>query len=155
VSARTRTGFGDETWRLALDGDVPALEGVAELLLDPSGLGYEGHRARAFARAIEGGIDAALAELNEGWTDEWPFPSAYAADVARVRFLAGDYALALEALRLASRSADVLDPAVPELALACVRRAPRNRIAALKVVLAGGSPVQRARNALAVVTARG
>ena len=105
-----RTGFGDETWRLAV--------------------------------------------LNEGWTEEWPFPSAYAADVARVRFLGGDYPHALEALRLASRSADVLDPAVPELALACVRKAPRSRLAALKVVLAGGSPLQRARNALAVATAR-
>jgi hypothetical protein len=149
-----RTGFGDETWRLALAGDVAALERVAGLLLDPNGLGYDGHRARAFARAVGGDIDGALAELNEGWTEEWPFPSAYAADVARVRFLGGDYPHALEALRLASRSADVLDPAVPELALACVRRAPRSRLAALKVVLAGGSPLQRARNALAVATAR-
>jgi hypothetical protein len=149
-----RTGFGDETWRLALAGDVAALDRAAELLLDSNGLGYDGHRARAFSRAVAGRVDDALAELNEGWTEEWPFPSAYAADVARVRFLAGDYPHALEALRLASRSADVLDPAVPELALACVRHAPRSRLAALKVVLAGGSPLQRARNALAVATAR-
>jgi hypothetical protein len=151
-----RTGFGDETWRLALAGDVHALERVGDLLAgdDHGALGYDAHRARAFARAVEGEIEDALAELNEGWTEEWPFPSAYAADVARVRFLAGDYPHALDALRLAARSADVLDPAVPELAVACVRRAPRSRLAALKVALAGGSPLQRTRNAVSVLAAR-
>jgi hypothetical protein len=152
VSART--GYGDETWRLAVAGDVDALERVGDLLGDDSGVSYDGHRARAFARAVGGRIDDALAELNEGWTEEWPFPSAYAADVARVRFLAGDYGQALDALRLAARSADVLDPAVPELAAQCVERAPRTWLPALKVAVSGGSPWQRTANAFAVVRAR-
>ncbi len=149
-----RTGYGDETWRLALEGDVDALDGVGDLLSDDGIVSYDGHRARAFACAVGGRIDDALAELNEGWTAEWPFPSAYATDVARVRFLAGDYPHALEALRLAARSADVLDPSVPELAIRCVKRAPRSLLPALKVALAGGSPWQRAGNAFAVVRAR-
>jgi hypothetical protein len=153
-----RTGFGDETWRLALIGDVAALERAGALLLsdgaDHGGLGYDGHRALAFALAVAGRVDDALAELNEGWTEEWPFPSAYAADVARVRFLGGDYRHAIDALRLASRSADVLDPAVADLAVDCVRRSPGSWLGALKVVLAGGSPWRRARSAVAVVRAR-
>src|SRR4051795_2221165 len=117
-----RTGYGDETWRLALEGDVDGLERAAELLLDPGGVGYDGHRARAFARAVRGDVEGGLAELNEGWTDEWPFPSVYAADVARVRFLAGDYAAALEGLHLALRGADRVDADVGRLAKECVRR---------------------------------
>jgi hypothetical protein len=152
VSART--GYGDETWRLATDGDVSALEHVAELLSSEGDVNYDGHRARAFAYAVGGELESALAELNEGWTEEWPFPAAYAADVARVRFLGGDYAHALDALRLAVRSADVLDPAVARLALECVERAPQTWLSALKIALAGGSPSQRLANGVAVVRAR-
>ena len=151
-----RSGFRDETWRLAVEGDVDGLERAGTLLLagDDDALGYDGHRARAFARAVEGHVDDALAELNEGWTEEWPFPSAYAADVARVHYLGQDYRQALDALELAARSADILDPAVAELAVACVRRAPATWTDALKVALAGGTPPQRLRNGLAVVRAR-
>jgi hypothetical protein len=149
-----RTGFGDETWRLAVEGDVAALEQVADLLGGDGDVNYDGHRARAFACAVRGQLESALAELNEGWTEEWPFPAAYAADVARVRFLGGDYAHALDALRLAVRSADALDPAVPRLALECVERAPQTWVRALKTVLAGGSSWQRLSNGVAVVRAR-
>jgi hypothetical protein len=151
-----RTGFGDETWRLALEGDVPALERVGRLLLDdePGSDGYDGHRARGFALAVGGRVPAALAELNEGWTDEWPFPAAYAADVARVHFLGGDYSAAIDALQLSSRSADVRDPSVAELAAACVERSPGCFGRALKVALGSGTPWQRAGAALAVVRAR-
>jgi hypothetical protein len=152
----TGSGFRDETWRLAVAGDVAGLEAAGALLLsgDDDGLGYDGHRARAFARAVEGHVDDALAELNEGWTEEWPFPSAYAADVARVHFLGRDYAQALDALELAARSADVLDPAVAELAVACVERSPGTWQGALKVALAGGTAGQRLRNGFAVLRAR-
>jgi hypothetical protein len=152
----TRVAFRDETWRLAVAGDVAGLERAGELLLsgDDGTLGYDGHRAHAFARAVEGRVEDALAELNEGWTDEWPFPSAYAADVARVHYVAGDCRQALDALELAARSADVLDPAVAELAIACVEREPDCWTAAFKVALAGGSPPQRVRNGLAVMRAR-
>jgi hypothetical protein len=146
-----RQGFGDELWRLALERDAESLDRAADLLGD---LEYESHRARAFARAIEGDRDAALAELNEGWTEEWPFPAAYATDVARVRYLAGDYADALVALQLAVRGAEHVDPSVPELARDCVRGAPGLWARAIRLALAGGALSQRAGAAWAVLRAR-
>jgi hypothetical protein len=156
VSARrARRAFGDETWRLALAGDTSSLHHAADLLLGEEGdLDYEAHRARAFALAVEGERDHALAELNEGWTEEWPFPSAYATDVARVRYLAGDYEDALGALRLAVRGAERIEPGVPELASDCVRRSPRLWPSALRLALAGGTASQRAGAAWAVLRAR-
>jgi nucleotide-binding universal stress UspA family protein len=150
-----RRGFGDETWRLAQERDAAALHRAADLLLegDPGGLFYDGHRARAFALAIEDRVDDALAELNEGWTEDWPFPAAYAVDTARVRYLSGDYEHSLGALRLAVHGADRLDPAVADLVAALVARAPRLRLRAVKVVLGGGTPWQRLRNAAAAVSA--
>jgi hypothetical protein len=149
-----RGALRDETWRLALAGDGPALERAAALLLagEPAGLEYDGRRAQAFALALAGRLDDALAQLNEGWTDEWPFPAAYAADTARVRYLAGDYERALAALQLAVRSADRLDPAVPALARLVARREPRLRLRAARVALGGGTPWQRLRNAAAALT---
>jgi hypothetical protein len=154
VSARR--GFGDEIWRLARDADAPGLYRAAELLLegDPGGLLYDGRRARSFGLALEGRVDDALAELNEGWTEDWPFPAAYATDIARVRYLAGDYEQSLGALRLAVHGADRLDPAISELVAAVVARAPKLRLRAIGVVLGGGSPWQRLRNAAAAASAR-
>jgi len=153
VSARR--GFGDESWRLAKDADTAALNHAADLLLegDPAGLFYDGHRARAFALALEDCVDDALAELNEGWTEDWPFPAAYAADTARVRYLAGDYEQSLGALELAVHGADRLDPAIAELASAVVARAPALRLRAIRVLLGGGTAWQRLRNAAAAATA--
>ena len=151
-----RRGFGDETWRLAQERDSMALHRAADLLLegDPGGLLYDGHRARAFALAIDGRVDDGLAELNEGWTEDWPFPAAYAVDTARVRYIAGDYEHSLGALRLAVHGADRLDPAIADLVAAVVARAPKLRFRAVKVVLGGGTPWQRARNAAAALSAR-
>ncbi len=151
-----RRGFGDETWRLAQEQDSHALHRAADLLLDgdPGGLLYDGHRARAFALAIDGRVDDGLAELNEGWTEDWPFPAAYAVDTARVRYLAGDYEHSLGALQLAVHGADRLDPAIADLVAAVVSRAPKLRFRAVKVVLGGGTPWQRARNAAAALSAR-
>lgn len=150
-----RRGFGDETWRLAVAGDAPALHRAADLLLDgdTGELNYDGHRARAFALAVEARTAEALEQLNEGWTEEWPFPSAYAADIARVRYLTGDYAKALDALQLSVRGADRLEPAVVELTPAVVRRDRKLWWSALRVALGGGTPFQRARTAIAVVGA--
>src|SRR5919201_1126036 len=147
----SRRGYGDETWRLALARDVSALRRAADLLLqgDTGDLDYDGHRARAFALAVEGSTDDALAQLNEGWTEEWPFPSAYAADIARVRFLVGDYEKALDALHLSVRGADRLEPAVAELTPECVRRQKRLWLAGLRVAFAGGTPWQRLSTAAA------
>jgi hypothetical protein len=151
-----RKGFGDEVWRLADAGDAASLHRAADLLLDgdPAGLHYDGHRARAFAFAIEGNVDDALAQLNEGWTEDWPFPAAFAADAARVRFLSGHYEESLGALQLAVRGADRVDPAVSELAAAVVARAPKLRLRAVRVLLGGGTPWQRLRNAAAAASAR-
>jgi hypothetical protein len=151
-----RRGYGDETWRLARAGDAAALHRAADLLLegDPGELNYDGHRARAFAFALEQRVDDALAQLNEGWTEDWPFPAAYAADTARVRYLAGEYDRALGALQLAVHGADRLDPAIAELVAAVVARAPKLRVRAVRVVLGGGTPWQRVRNAAAAASAR-
>lgn len=151
-----RRGYGDETWRLAREGDAASLHRAADLLLegDPGELNYDGHRARAFAFALEGRVDDALAQLTEGWTEDWPFPAAYAADTARVRLLAGDYERSLGALQLAVHGADRLDPQIAELVAAVVQRAPSLRIKAVKVVLGGGTPWQRLRNAAAAAAAR-
>jgi hypothetical protein len=151
-----RKGFGDEAWRLAQAADIDSLHRAAELLLegDPGGLLYDGHRARAFAFALEGRVDDALAELNEGWTEDWPFPAAFATDAARVRYLAGDYEESLGALRLAVHGADRLDPAISELASALVAHAPKLRLRAVRVVLGGGTAWQRLRNAAAAASAR-
>jgi hypothetical protein len=151
-----RRGFGDETWRLARVADVAGLRRAADLLLegDTGDLNYDGHRARAFALAIEGRVDDALAELNEGWSEDWPFPAAYATDTARVRYLGGDYAESLRALELAVHGADRLDPAISELVSAIVTRAPSLRYRAVRVMLGGGSAWQRLRNAAAAASAR-
>jgi hypothetical protein len=147
--------YGDEAWRLALAGDAERLRGVGDALVAGDGdPGYEGHRARAFALAVESNTDAALAELNEGWTADWPFPAAYAADIARVRFLVGDYAQALDALALSVRGPDRVEAAVLELVPACVRREPRLWRRALGVAFAGGTPRQRLATAARVVAAR-
>jgi len=150
-----RRGLGDESWRLALAGDAASLYRAADLLTgDADDLDYEAHRARAFAYAVDGRRDEALAELNEGWTEEWPFPAAYAADVARVRFLAGDYEDALGALRLAAGGAERLEPGLVELVADCVCRAPPLWRHALGVAVAGGTAADRAGAAWAVVRAR-
>jgi len=154
VSARH--GFGDETWRLAQVGDAEALRRAADLLLtEPLDLAYEGHRARAFSLALERKAAEALDVLNEGWTAEWPFPAAYALDVARIRYLGGDYELALEALRLALQGAERVDNAAVELAGACVRRRRSLWARALRTVVAGGSPWRRLLAALSVLRAAG
>src|ERR1700704_3830171 len=120
----TRRGFGDETWRLASTGDGPALERAAELLRDANGgVDYEGRRAVAFKLALDGRRDAALAELNEGWADDWPPPSAYALDVSRVQFLAGDCDRALAALQLEVHSVSEWG-GVHEIVAGCVRKNP-------------------------------
>jgi hypothetical protein len=150
-----RRGFGDEIWRLAREGDAAALHKAADLLRpDPDDLSYEGQRARAFALAVEGSVDEALAQLNAGWTDDWPLPAAYATDVARIRFLAGDYGKALDSLLLASRGARRVDGSVGELATACVQAEGALVGHALRVALAGGTAWQRAGAAGAVLRAR-
>jgi hypothetical protein len=147
-----RRGFGDDTWRLAKEGNTEALRGAAARLGDD--VPYDAHRARAFALAVEARRDEALAELNEGWTEDWPVPGQYAVDVARIHYLAGDCAHALAALDLSVRSAHRRDGAPAELAAECARREPHLWWHALRVALAAGSLSERGRTAVAVVVAR-
>jgi hypothetical protein len=147
-----RRGFGDETWRLAKEGKSEALREAAARLGED--VPYDAHRARAFALGVDGRREDALAELNEGWTEEWPFPGQYAVDVARIHYLAGDYEDALAALDLSVRGAQRHDGAPAELAVECVRRQPRLWRGALRVALAAGPLRQRGRTLAAVVGAR-
>ncbi len=149
-----RRGFGDETWRLARAGDVDGLGRAADLLLaDPGELEYEGHRARAFGLAVQQNAVGALAELNEGWSEDWPSPAAYAVDVARIHFLAGDCAKALTALELDVRSAAHFD-GLRELVVACVEKNPALWRMALEIVLAGeDGALGKARAGAAVLAA--
>jgi hypothetical protein len=154
VAGRLR--YGDEAWRLARAGDVGGLRGVAELLRagDPDDPDYDARRARAFGDALEGRVDEALAQLTAGAGEDWPFPAARAADVARVHYLAGDYEQALAALRGAVRGAERIDPQVAELVTAVAARAPALRARAVRVALGGGTTWQRLRYAAAAAAAR-
>jgi hypothetical protein len=158
TEASPRVGFGDEIWRLGREGDAAGLHRAADLLArgsEDAEADYDVHRARAFALAVEGRGEEALTTLNEGWTEEWPFPSAYATDVARARFLAREYGEALTALQLGVRGVERhLDDSVAELTLETVRKAPGCWWRALKVATAGGTARQRVALALAVVGAR-
>ena len=114
-------------------------------------LDYGERRRRAFRLAVDGDRRAALAELTEGWTEAVPNPGDYVADVARVRYLAGDYEQALVALGIVR--GDVSREMAP-LAIDCVRRDRRLWRAALPIVLRRGSPVERGRAAWSVVRER-
>jgi hypothetical protein len=148
-----RATYGDAIWRLAVAGDSEALRSAADRLLTGDA-SYEGNRARAFALAVDGRLDAALAELAEGRLGDWPFPAAYAADSARVRHLGGDDEGALRDLAAAAREADRLDPEVPRLAAEIVRRSPSLHRRALRLVVTTGTIRQRVRNAAAIAAAR-
>jgi hypothetical protein len=151
----TRRGFGDEVWRLAQAGDASGLRGAADLLLEggEQDLAYEGHRARAFAIAGEGDAGDALAELDRGRTRSWPFPGAHAIDIARIHFLAGDYAGAVAALEPAIRHAERVDDSARELLRDCVRRDRGLRRRALRAAVAGGTPAQRLATAASLLRA--
>jgi hypothetical protein len=92
--------------------------------------------------------------LTAGAGEDWPFPAARAADVARVHYLAGDYEQALAALRGAVRGAERIDPQVAELVTAVAARAPALRARAVRVALGGGTTWQRLRYAAAAAAAR-
>lgn len=147
----TRRVFGDETWSLAAAGDTAGLARVAELLGDDAG--HDARRALAFGLALEGRTHDALAELNEGWSDDWAPPSAYALDVARVHFLARDTTRCLAALELELRGLSRWD-GVGELVVEAVRRDPRRWRQGLRLVLVAERGARKARAAAAVVGAR-
>lgn len=111
---------------------------------------YGQRRRQAFRLAVDGHRDEALAELTEGWTDDAPDPTGYVADVARVRYLAGDYEEALGALDIVRGG--VAEEMTP-LAVDCARRDPRLWRSALRIVMRRGSLAERVRAAAAVLRA--
>jgi len=123
------------------------------LLRDDSGLDYEGRRAQAFALALGGRADKALRELNEGWADDWPPPSAYALDVSRIHFLAGECERALSALRLETCTRGPWE-GVGELVVGCVRRDPALWRRGFGIALSAESGSLRLRTLAAIVRAR-
>jgi hypothetical protein len=149
-----RRGYGDEIWRLAGERDVVGLRRAASLLQTDEEFEYDAHRAEAFARSLEGDVDGALAQLNEGWTGDWPFPAGYAIDVARARYLGGDAEGAVASLALGLRGAERVNGAARELLAACVGVDPGLWRQAVKVALSGGSVWDRGPTSLAVIRAR-
>jgi hypothetical protein len=150
-----RSGFGDEVWQLAHAGDTDGLRAAADLLLEgrEQDLAYEGHRARAFAIAVEGDARDALEELECGRTRHWPFPGAHVTDIARIHFLTGDYAGAVTALQPVIRGPERLDDSVRELLRECVRRDSGLRRPALRAAMAGGTLGQRFTTAASLLRA--
>src|SRR4051812_28879503 len=130
-----RRGFGDEIWRLARAGDGEGLARAATLLERDAELAYESRRASAFRHALHGETERALADLNEGWSDDWLVPSAYAIDVSRIHFLAGDFSHALTALELEAHTFARWAGA-REIAVECVRRDPSLWRRGLRLALA-------------------
>jgi|SRR5438132_6559956 len=145
-----RRGFGDEIWRLAGAGDAAGLERVSELLADDGEFDYESRRALAFRHALDGRTHQALAELNEGWAEDWPPPSAYALDVARIHLLVGDCERALSALQLEIHGLSHWSGA-NEIVAACVRRNPRMWRRGLRLALAAEAGLLGKLRAAAVV----
>jgi hypothetical protein len=147
-----RRGFGDEIWRLAQLGDADGLSRAAALFEDDDAdVGYSRRRALAFGHAIHGRTKQALAELNQGWADDWPPPSAYALDVSRIHLLSGDCDRALSALQLQLHSLSHW-AGVHEIVAACVRHDRRLWARGLRVALAaepGGTGKLRAAAAVA------
>jgi hypothetical protein len=147
-----RLGLGDEIWRLAGAGDAGGLEHVSQLLADDGEFEYESRRALAFRHALDGRTDQALAELNEGWAEDWPPPAAYALDVARIHLLVGDCERALSALQLEVRGLSHWS-GVSEIVRDCVRRNPRLWRRGLRLALAAEAGVVGKFRATALVAA--
>ncbi len=109
-----------------------------------SGIDYDGHRARAFALAVDGRTGEALEELSTGWTGDWPTPDAYGVDVARIHIVAGNPGQALTALAIDLRTIErsQIDNVLTLVAL-CVRCDRRLWRKALPLALANARGLTR------------
>jgi hypothetical protein len=74
----------------ALARDEDALRAIADSLPPLVAYAYERHRARAFANAIRGARDSAVAELCLGVAACAPTAATFVADSAQLRLLAGE-----------------------------------------------------------------
>jgi hypothetical protein len=107
--------------RAALARDEEALRAIADSLPALAAYGYERHRARAFANAIRGAHDSAVAELCLGVAACAPAASTFVADSAQLKLLSGQPVVAEAPLGArsprAALSAAALAAAVATLAL--------------------------------------
>jgi hypothetical protein len=106
----------------ALARDEDALRAIADSLPALAAFGYERHRARAFANAIRGAHDSAVAELCLGVAACAPAASTFVADSAQLRLLGGKPVQVADRARTgpsarAALSAAALAAAVAALAL--------------------------------------
>ena len=88
----------DAVTQLARARDVDGLRRLADGLGSGPAVAYERARALALALAIEGNLDAALAELGLGNAASLAGASRHSVDVAHVLLLAGDAAGAVTVL---------------------------------------------------------
>ena len=108
----------------ALARDRTALVAVAAAMPVTQAFAYERRRARAYAHALDGNPDFALAELSLAAAAEPPSAATLAADSAQLHLLLGDPARAVLALEGAARVEHTLDPHAGAVLVAAIREAP-------------------------------
>jgi hypothetical protein len=108
----------------ALARDRTALVAVAASLPVTQAFAYERRRARAYAHALDGNPDFALAELSLAAAAEPPSAATLAADSAQLHLLLGDPARAVLSLEGAARVEHALDPHAGAVLVAAIHEAP-------------------------------
>ncbi|HET9673728.1 MAG TPA: hypothetical protein VFP31_02895, partial [Gaiellaceae bacterium] len=121
--ARDRTGL------VAVAASMPATQAFA----------YERRRARAYAHALDGNPDFALAELSLAAAAEPPSAATLAADSAQLHLLLGDPARAVASLEGAARVEQTLDPHAGAVLVAAIREAPASWFRGVRAAFHGGS----------------
>jgi hypothetical protein len=108
----------------ALARDRTALVAVAAAMPATQAFAYERRRARAYAHALDGNPDFALAELSLAAAAEPPSAATLAADSAQLHLLLGDPARAVLSLEGAARVEHALDPHAGAVLVAAIHEAP-------------------------------
>jgi hypothetical protein len=134
----------------ALRGDSAALLAANAYLPAREAFRYDRRRVAAFATALSGDRELALSELGLGGGAR---VLRLGVDTAVVELLTRGSAAAVEALRLALRDGLDSEPDVRLVLAEAVRRDQETARAALSVALSGGSALERARAATAVLQA--
>ncbi len=123
----------------ALARDRTALVAVAASMPATQAFAYERRRARAYAHALDGNPDFALAELSLAAAAEPPSAATLAADSAQLHLLLGDPARAVASLEGAARAEQALDPHAGAVLVAAIREAPASWFRGVRAAFHGGS----------------
>jgi hypothetical protein len=134
----------------ALRGDTAALLAACAYLPAREAFRYDRRRVAAFATALSGNRELALSELGLGGGAR---VLRLGVDTAVVELLTRGSAPAVETLRLALRDGLDSEPDVRLVLAEAVRRDQDTARAALSVAVSGGSTLERARAATAVLQA--